>query len=98
MELRLLSSFERSSGSAVRWLEEEKRPGFAGVTRDAERSRITAVGRAAGERTLAELAALLERAGVAVLEREAGEGRVTLKVAPEQLLPALELVHSALFL
>ncbi len=96
MELRLLSSFERGPGSVVRFLEEERRPAYAGVTRDAERSVVTAVGRAAGRRTLAELADLLEKAGVAVLDRSAEEGCVSCKVAPEQLLPALELVHSAL--
>lgn len=96
VEIRLLSSFERGEGSVVRRLTEEKRPDFAGVTRDSERSILSAVGRAAGAETLSALVLLLSRAGIPVLSGQAGEGSVSLKLSPAHVLPALELVHSAL--
>ena len=94
MEIQLLSSFESSPGSTVRFLKDGKRPDFAGVTRDEEDATVTAVGRAAGPNTLSELVLLLGRAGVPVLDGTVGEGCVSVKVAQAQLLPALELIHS----
>ena len=96
VQIQLLSSFESSPGSTVRFLEDGKRPDFAGVTRDAESCTVTAVGRAAGSHTLSELVLLLGRAGVPVLDGSVGEGCVSVKVAQAQLLPALELIHSAI--
>lgn len=96
VEIRLLSSFESSPGSAVRLLPEEQRPDYAGVTRDAENCTVSAVGRAAGAHTLSELVLLLGRAGVPVLAGSLEDGCVSVKVAQAQLLPALELVHSAI--
>ena len=96
VEIRLLSSFESSPGSTVCRLKDEARPAFAGVTRDEERCTVTAVGRAAGPATLSELILLLGRAGVPALDGNTGEGCVSVKVAQAQLLPALELIHSAL--
>lgn len=96
VEIRLLSSFESSEGSVVRFLPEERRPDFAGVTRDDAKCTVSAVGRAAGAQTLSELVLMLGRAGVPVLEVRSGEGCVSVKVARAQLMPALELVHSAI--
>ncbi len=96
VEIRLLSSFESSPGSVVRSLADSRRPGFAGVTRDEESATVSAVGRAAGPNTLSELVLLLGRSGVPVLDGRVEEGCVSVKVAQAQLLPALELVHSAL--
>jgi len=96
VEIHLLSSFKSSKGSVVRFLE--KRPDFAGVTRDAAGCTVSAVGKAAGAETLSELVLLLSRAGVPVLSGRVEEGCVAVKVAQSHLLPALELVHSAIMI
>lgn len=96
VEIRLLSSFESSPGSVVRALREEKRPDYAGVTRDEAASAVTAVGRAAGPRTLSELILMLGKAGIPAMDGSVSGNRVSVKVAQTQLLPALQLVHSAL--
>lgn len=96
VDIRLLSSFKSSEGSVVRALPDGDRPAFAGVTRDSAACTVSAVGRAAGAGTLSELALLLGRAGVPVLGGSAEEGCVSVKVAQAQLLPALELIHSAI--
>jgi len=96
LEIHLLSSFESGAGSVVKELSAHERPAFAGVTRDEEESSVTAVGKAAGAETLSELVLLLSRAGIPVLSARSGEGYVKLKVGKAQLLPALELIHSAL--
>lgn len=96
VEIKLLSSFESSRGSQVCFLSDERRPAYAGVTRDAAACTVSAVGRAAGAHTLSELVLLLSRAGVPVLAGRVDEGCVSVKVAQAQLLPALELVHSAI--
>ena len=93
VEINLLSSFEGGAGSRVRFLPEGDRPPFAGVTRSEEDCTITAVGKAADAGTLSELVLLLGRAGVPVLSGAVGKGQVSVRVAPAQLLPSLELVH-----
>lgn len=93
VEINLLSSFEGGAGSRVRFLPEGDRPHFAGVTRSEEDCTITAVGKAADAGTLSELVLLLGRAGVPVLSGAVGKGQVSVRVAPAQLLPSLELVH-----
>ncbi len=95
MPLHLLSSFRAGSGSVVRRLGEDRRPGLAGVTRDAEHSCVTLVGRLADGTLLERLRAGLEQCGIPVRGASAGEGCVKLTVAPAQLLPALELCHRA---
>ena len=97
VELHLLSSFRPGPGSLLRALPEEERPAFAGVTRDEARGTVSAVGKAAGEDALAALLQLLADAGIPVEDAVCREGRVDFKVAPAQLLPALRLLHSALF-
>lgn len=96
VEIRLLSSFEGGEGSVVRYIGDASRPAFAGVTRDEESCTVTAVGKAAGSETLSELVLLLSRAGIPVLSAGCADGSIKLKVGKLQLLPALELVHSAL--
>lgn len=97
LTLQLLSSFRPGPGTAVRLLEESRRPAFAGVTRDPGSHTVTAVGRAADGACLAELVTLLTQNGVPVLSAEAEEGAVHLRVEPAQLPLALELAHQALF-
>lgn len=94
VEIHLLSAFETGSGSCVRLLSDSERPDFAGVTRSEARSEITLAGRAAGVAVLSELVIALSKSGIAVLSGGADEGRVTVRVAPAQLLPALELSHA----
>ena len=95
VEIRLLSSFEPGRGSRVRLLADAERPDYAGVTRSEARSEITLVGRAAGTATLSELVIALSKSGIPVLSGSSGEGWVTVRVAPAQLIPALELTHTA---
>lgn len=95
VEIRLLSSFEPGRGSRVRMLADAERPDYAGVTRSEARSEITLVGRAAGTATLSELVIALSKSGIPVLSGSSGEGWVTVRVAPAQLIPALELTHTA---
>lgn len=95
VEIRLLSSFEPGRGSRVRLLADAERPDYAGVTRSEARSEITLVGRAAGTVTLSELVIALSKSGIPVLSGSSGEGWVTVRVAPAQMIPALELTHTA---
>lgn len=95
VEIRLLSSFEPGRGSRVRLLADAERPDYAGVTRSEARSEITLVGRAAGTATLSELVITLSKSGIPVLSGSSGEGWVTVRVAPAQMIPALELTHTA---
>ena len=95
VEIRLLSSFEPGRGSRVRLLADAERPDYAGVTRSEARSEITLVGRAAGTATLSELVIALSKSGIPVLSGSSGEGWVTVRVAPAQMIPALELTHTA---
>lgn len=96
VDIRLLSSFEPGRGSLVCRLSESERPAIVGVTRNAELSTVTAVGKAAGSETLAELVMLLSISGIPVLSGQPEDGCISLKVSPKHLLQALELVHSAL--
>lgn len=95
VEIRLLSSFEPGRGSRVRLFADAERPDYAGVTRSEARSEITLAGRAAGTATLSELVIALSKSGIPVLSGSSGEGWVTVRVAPAQLIPALELTHTA---
>ena len=95
VEIRLLSSFEPGRGSRVRLLADAERPDYAGVTRSEARSEITLAGRAAGTATLSELVITLSKSGIPVLSGSSGEGWVTVRVAPAQMIPALELTHTA---
>lgn len=94
VEIRLLSSFESTEGSCVRFLNESERPDFAGVTRDSASCTVSIVGKAAAAQTLSQLVLMLARAGVPVLSGAMEEGCVSVKVARAQLLPALDLVHA----
>jgi len=98
VEIHLLSSFESSEGSLVCCLSDSERPDYAGVTRNVTTCCITAVGKAAGARTLSELVLMLGRAGVPVLSGRVEDGSVSIKVSQTHLLPALELVHSAIMI
>lgn len=95
VEIRLLSSFSPGIGSRVRLLPDDERPDFAGVTRSEARSELTLVGRAADNSALSELVITLSKSGIPVLSGSSGDGWLTVRVAPSQLMPALELTHDA---
>ena len=95
VEIRLLSSFSPGIGSRVRLLPDDERPDFAGVTRSEARSEITLVGRAADNSALSELVITPSKSGIPVLSGSSGNGWLTVRVAPSQLMPALELTHDA---
>ena len=97
VEIRLLSSFRPGPGSVVRSLAQEDRPPVAGVTRDRERSCVTVAGKAVGPAMLHWLEGELRKNGIVPLKSETGEGRLQIQVAPDRLLPALELLHRTLF-
>ena len=95
VELRLLSSFRAVPGTQVSLLPEDRRPDYAGVTRDREQSTVTVAGKAAGPETLAPLAERLHGAGIPILAESAADGCVSIQVAHAQLEKALSLVHRA---
>lgn len=98
IELELYSSFGEKQMSVVRHLNDGERPDYAGVTRDSERCQLTLVGKKCTLQTMKDISALLRDEGIEVLGGRAGEGFVWLKLRPEQLGFALELVHSKYFL
>lgn len=98
VELELYSSFGEEQMSVVRRLEDGERLDYAGVTRDTERCQLTLVGKACTVQTLRHISALLRDEGMEVLGGRAGEGFCWVKLAPEQLNFALELVHREYFL
>ena len=97
VEIRLLSSLTGTGGSVVTALPEEARPEIAGVTRNIRESTVTLVGRGVDAGTLSSLVLMLAKEGTEVLCGGVEEGAVSVKVAPEQLLPALRLIHAHIF-
>ena len=97
VEIRLLSSLTGTGGSVVTALPEEARPEIAGVTRNVRESTVTLVGRGVDAGTLSSLVLMLSKEGTEVLCGGVEEGAVSVKVAPEQLLPALRLIHAHIF-
>jgi len=97
VDLRLLSSFEKAPGSAVRFIEDENRPAVAGVTRDAAKGILSIVGKGADktlERTLIER---LASGGITVSPVKASEGCITLRPERARLYEAMQAVHDFLF-
>ena len=97
VSMELLSSFGQEGMSLVCPLTLEERPDYAGVTRDAELSRLTLVGKACTAQTLRDVVYLLKNEGIDALGGRAGEGFVWVKTEPAQLIFAMELVHRAYF-
>lgn len=98
VKLRLMSSFKALPGTELCFLPDERRPAFAGVTRDEKSCTVSAVGTAASSASLAQLISALGSGGVAVLTGSVEENRVSVKVARAQLLTALKIAHSTLLL
>ncbi len=98
VKLRLMSSFKSLPGTELCFLPDERRPTFAGVTRDEESSTVTAVGTGADSDSLGKIISALGSEGVAVLMGSVEKNRVSVMVARAQLLTALRIAHSALFL
>lgn len=97
VEITLLSSAGEPGYSIVRGIPAERRPVYAGVTRDSSCSLVTLVGRGCCSRTLPELAGLLSDAGISVRGGRMGEGFAGIKVDPAQLIHALNIIHDYYF-
>lgn len=96
-DVQLLSSFTASPGTAVRLLDDARRPALAGVTRDAQAHRVALVGRAAPELADALLAGVLRPARITVQETAKEEGRVSFSVSAGQEIEALQALHRAVW-
>lgn len=95
VELTLLSSFTRRAGTVVSHFE--KRPPVCGVTRDKAANKISVVGASVDAQTLAETVAVLADSGIVVHSGELNDGVCAVTVAPENVLPSLELIHKHFF-
>ena len=95
VEVTLLSSFTRVAGTVMTKIAD--RPDICGVTRDKAASKISVVGAGVTRQTLAETVAQLAEKGIVVHSGECREGVCAVTVAPENVLPALRLVHSHFF-
>lgn len=97
VDIYLLSSAGEPGYSVVRGLGNDRRPLFAGVTKNAADSSVTLVGRGCGSHTLPELASMLSGCGVSVRGGRMGDGYAGVRVDPEQLTFALRKVHELMF-
>ena len=95
VEVTLLSSFTRVAGTVMTKIAD--RPDICGVTRDKAANKISVVGAGVTRQTLAEAVAQLAEKGIVVHSGECREGVCAVTVAPENVLPALRLVHSHFF-
>ena len=95
VEVTLLSSFTRIAGTVMTKIAD--RPDICGVTRDKAANKISVVGAGVTRQTLAETVAQLAEKGIVVHSGECREGVCAVTVAPENVLPALELIHSHFF-
>lgn len=96
VELTLLSSFTRRTGTVVSHFE--NRPPVCGVTRDKAANKISVVGASVDAQTLAETVAVLADGGIVVHSGELHDGVCAVTVAPESVLPSLELIHRHFFI
>lgn len=97
LEIRLLSSFTHSPGTAVRYLDDIERPGCAGVTRDADRKTLSIVGTGVSKNTEAMLRSIMADADIEIRSSRLSRGLLTFEISPAQLTYALCLAHKALF-
>lgn len=95
VEVTLLSSFTRVAGTVMTKIAD--RPDICGVTRDKAANKISVVGAGVTRQTLAETVAQLAEKGIVVHSGECREGVCAVTVAPENVLPALELIHKHFF-
>ena len=95
VEVTLLSSFTRVAGTVMTKIAD--RPDICGVTRDKAANKISVVGAGVTRQPLAEAVAQLAEKGIVVHSGECREGVCAVTVAPENVLPALELIHSHFF-
>lgn len=98
VEIYLKSSFDSAPGSVVRFVKDSARGSYAGVTRCADSGEVSIAGLAADASALSAMVLLLAGAGISVLSGSVGENSATVKVAPEHVLPAMELIHREMLL
>lgn len=94
VEIRLLPASGESGGTLVKVLPEGSRPDFAGLALRGDA--VSLVGRAAAERA-ESLAALLRSEGFGLKELRPGPGRAVFTLPQSEALPALRLLHAAVF-
>ena len=94
VEIRLLPASGESGGTLVKVLPEGSRPDFAGLALRGDA--VSLVGRAAAERA-ESLAALLRSEGFGLKELQPGPGRAVFTLPQSEALPALRLLHAAVF-
>ena len=70
---------------------------MCGVTRDKAANKISVVGASVDAQTLAEAVAVLADSGIVVFSGELHDGVCAVTVAPENVLPSLELIHRHFF-
>ena len=91
--IRLLSAFEEGEGSLVCLLPAERRPDFAGLTRNAETGTVTLVGKAADAAALSAAVMALAEKKIPALGGSVGDGSVSVRVPPERLDETMHLIH-----
>lgn len=97
LDLRLLSSFEKGSGSRLCLLDEAERPAITGITRSEAEESLSIVGKATDKALADSLAELLNRAGFCVGSTKLSEGCISFGLDKAGLVPAMQHLHSFLF-
>lgn len=98
IHIQLLSSFESGPGSEVCRLKDSRRPGFAGVTRSVPESELTLAGKAADAAALSQMVILLSEAGIPVLSGRLADCSATVRLPPDKLAEAMQLIHDKMVL
>lgn len=93
VELRLLSSFEEGSGTAVTYLNNSRRPRFAGVTGNSESGRVCLAGTGADAAAMSDAVLCLAENNIPVLSGILAENCVIVEVAPQQQREAMKHIH-----
>lgn len=96
IDIVCLASGKAGAGTLVTG-EAAQGAAITGITRDKAQSKISLVGRGADVELLAEAVAVLCENAVAVLSCGSAEGEVTIVTAPDDLLPAMRLLHQHFF-
>lgn len=97
LPMLILNSFKKCTGTAVCALDDEVRPGFAGLTRDRAKHSLSLVGKAVDESCLERLCGLLQKENIEVFSTQLLSERLSVFVESENLKRALQLAHREFF-
>lgn len=97
IDIVCLASGKKGEGTLVTGEPAQNEAAITGITRDKAQNKISLIGRGADYELLAEAVALLCENGVAVLSCGSAEGEVTIVTPPDDVLPAMRLLHSHFF-